>query len=333
VRRPHFRFVSRAAHSFGVNSKLLQSVMAAQYGLVTRAQAHECGLTDKMIRGRISRDDWIEVHPGVHRIAAVTPSLQQQHLAAVLAVGRGAAISHRSAAHAAGTRTMKADVVEVSVAERLRRPRLEGVVVHHIADLEPRWVVPVGGVPTTNPARTLVDLGMVTGRALVADVLEEWLADRRVRIAEVRGAIDAHMRRGRRGVGVLHQVLQTRALGDEAGDSPDEHLIASILSTYGAPPPVHHHLVRRGDRVVAEVDFAYPLAWLGLELMGFHPHTRSRAVYEADLARLNLLASLGWLILQYTPAQIRRRPWAIAREIDDVRRERTVSLTSQAQTT
>jgi hypothetical protein len=198
-------------------------------------------------------------------------------------------------------------------------------------DLDAGAIEVVGQVPTTTAARTVIDLGMVVRLPLVARVVEEWLADRRVTVESLRRAIEGHRGRGRRGVGVARRALEDRVLGAEAGDSSDEHLVLTVLRDYGAPLPVYHHLVRDHDgRVLAEVDYGYIDERVGVELLGYNPHTRTRRAFEEFLAKQNLLADHGWVVYGFTPAMIRRRPWAVARQIEDARRERHAEVVLRA---
>src|SRR5262245_37687157 len=116
----------------GMNDQLAQLVartMASQYGLITRNQARQLGMTERMVDRRVASGRWRTVHPAVYRSAESPVAIEQGLLAAVLASGPAAAISHRSAAVLHGTRRFSAHVIEVS-ATGGRHPRLDGVVVH-----------------------------------------------------------------------------------------------------------------------------------------------------------------------------------------------------------
>jgi hypothetical protein len=63
--------------------------------------------------------------------------------------------------------------------------RLDGVRVHRVRDLEPRWVQRVSGLPVTRPERTLIDLAGVVHPWLVQRCMEEWLSTRRVTLARL----------------------------------------------------------------------------------------------------------------------------------------------------
>ncbi|HEX9258623.1 MAG TPA: hypothetical protein VF855_03735 [Acidimicrobiales bacterium] len=295
-------------------------LFSRQHALATFDQLVARGMTRRQIQLALQRGDLL--HSGQHHVYrhAGSPTTDlTRPAAAVLAAGPNAALSHRAGAAHWGTRAFRSDLVEVSIREGQRK--LNTAVVHRMRDLTPEWVTTHKGIRVTTPARTLVDLGMVISTTLVARVMEEWLADRVVAVRDVRLACEALGRRGRQGVAVCRVALDERALADEPGDSTDEHLIATILARYGAPAPVLRPLITVGGEVY-EPDYAYPEELIAIELRGFHPHTRSRQTFERFGTKSNDLQRAGWVVLQYTPSQVRQRPWAIAREIDELRRRR-----------
>lgn len=77
---------------------VIARLAATQYGVVSRAQLRAAGLADASIGGRAADGRLIRLHRGVYAVAhtALTPNARR--LAAVLACGDGAALSHRAAA-------------------------------------------------------------------------------------------------------------------------------------------------------------------------------------------------------------------------------------------
>jgi hypothetical protein len=142
------------------------------------------------------------------------------------------------------------------------------VIVHSSRDLDAGDTRTHNRVPVTSPARTLVDLGAVAPASLVARCMEEWLADRKVRIAELQAAVHEHKGEGRRGIGVLRQALESRVLVDLRADSAVEALLACVPRRRKVPPPVLHHVVRLERGVIAELDYAYPDHRIALEVDG-----------------------------------------------------------------
>lgn len=286
-----------------------------QHALVTRRQAIGCGASARQVDRWLAAGRLEVVHDTVYRLAGAPTTWEQRVLAAVLAAGARAAASHRTAARlwAIGGDD---DVVEVSV-PRGRLPRLDGVVVHRPNDLDGAWVSPRRGIPTTNPMRTLVDLGAVLPRRAVEDALDRALVARLVSIAAVEAALDALARRGRRGAGVLREVLERRALGAERPDGLLEPRMARLLRRHGLPPARFQHEVHAGRRLVARIDFAYPGPRLAIEVDGWEQHA-TRESLQHDLTRQNALVGLGWTVLRFTWGDVVTRPGHVAAVIAGV---------------
>lgn len=109
-------------------------VAESQYGLLTLNQALRCGATYRMIRRSIASDRWIAEHESAYRMAGVPRCWRQKVLAAVLAVGPGAVVSHRAAARLWELDCSTDPMVELSVA-RPRFHRVTDTIVHRSTDL------------------------------------------------------------------------------------------------------------------------------------------------------------------------------------------------------
>jgi predicted transcriptional regulator of viral defense system len=84
-------------------------------------------------------------------------------MAAVLACGPGAVLSHRSAAALHELRASERLNPEVTVPSRVRHLRL-GIDIHRSTTLTPADTMIVNGIPTTTVARTQLDLAEVIDR-------------------------------------------------------------------------------------------------------------------------------------------------------------------------
>ena len=288
--------------------------MASQHGLVSFEQARAAGMTARQVHHRVDTGAWNRVHVGVYRSAEHPPTWESRLLAATLALGPGAAASHRSAVGLWGVHGFRASIVEVS-RPASGRTRCPGVVAHRAPDLRPAHVRIKRGVPVTGPARTLVDLGAVASPSFVARCMEEWLADRVVTIGALQAAVAEHAGKGRRGVGVLRRLLETRVLGDLRADSGVEALLAQVLARHAVPLPELHHEVRVGGAIVAELDYAYPVALVALEVDGYGVHLRSREVFEHDRDRQNELEIAGWRVLRFTSRALKHEPARVAGQV------------------
>jgi hypothetical protein len=70
-----------------------------QYGAFTAGQAYANGLSRSTLHRWVREGRLLTLHPGVHAFAGSTPSWERSLMAAVLAAGPGAVVSHRSGAH------------------------------------------------------------------------------------------------------------------------------------------------------------------------------------------------------------------------------------------
>jgi very-short-patch-repair endonuclease len=262
--------------------------------------------------GRLER-----VHHGAYRYAGAPRTWEQCLLAAVLAAGGEAVVSHRSAAQLWGIGP-DAEVVELSV-RRGRLPRITGAVVHRSLDLELRWTTQHRGIPVTDPLRTLVDLGAVVPGWAVRDAFERAVVARLVTVAAVEQARAELAGRGRSGAGVLRRILDDRALGSRPPDSVLEARLASVLRRAQVPEPVFQHEVRHGRRFIARVDFAYPDLRLAIEVDGLDAHGSATAL-QRDLSRQNALVGAGWTVLRFTWHDAIRRPDAVVEAVRAARR-------------
>lgn len=139
----------------------------AQWGVVSRAQLVEAGITagtlDRWVKtGRLRR-----VHRGVYAVGHSVLTLEGRWMAAVLACGPGAVLSHRSAAHLCGMRRTSPDRIDVTTPRRGGRTSPRGVQLHRTRYLPPQDTAICRDIPTTTPERTLTDLAdILTPREL-----------------------------------------------------------------------------------------------------------------------------------------------------------------------
>jgi hypothetical protein len=85
----------------------LAALAETQHGVITRAQARADGVSPAMIKRRLRTGRWEELGQGVYRVAGTVRTWHQDLSALTLAVGRGTAASHRSAAALLGIRGLR----------------------------------------------------------------------------------------------------------------------------------------------------------------------------------------------------------------------------------
>ena len=132
-----------------------------QYGVVARWQLREMGFSDRAVDRRLERSQLHEVFRGVFVFGSRRIGRRGRCMAAVLASGEGAVLSHRSAARF--WRLLPPAVEKVDVTRPGRQVRREGIVGHRANLRDDEWLVE-DGIPVTSPFRTIFDLSAVAGR-------------------------------------------------------------------------------------------------------------------------------------------------------------------------
>jgi very-short-patch-repair endonuclease len=272
---------------------------ARQHGVVTRAQLVGLGLGTSAIDERVQRGRLHRVHRGVYKVGYPGLTRNGRFMAAVLASGEGAALSHLSAAVLWGILQDRGGRVHVTAATRRR---VKGVVVHEGA-LEGERVRRQGVVVTT-VGRTLVDLADVVPRRTLERALDEaeYLRLDRTGLAP---------RHGRSGSGLLTSVLAVHTPGSTRTRSELEELFLALCDDQG---------LRRPEVNVGiegyECDFVWRHAGLVVETDGGAAHGTTRA-RERDPIRDAELQLAGWVVIRVTWVRLLNRPEEVA---DQVRR-------------
>ncbi|MGH9069150.1 MAG: DUF559 domain-containing protein, partial [Acidimicrobiales bacterium] len=244
-------------------------------------------------------------------------------MAAVLAGGPGAVVSHRSAAalhgldglaggRAAGGQQGRADHrpggatgnPDITVA-RHRYNRIAGATVHRSSlSLDRVDVDSVQGIPVTTVTRTIVDLAAVVDLDTLELVVESALRSHRTTLDHLANRLDALARRGRPGVARLRRALARRGHA-RATDSALETRFVQLLRRAGLPDGSRHFAVSDDEGLIGYVDFAYPASKVLIELDGLGTHGTDRALAH-DLRRQNRLGLRlpGWTLLRFTWHQV-----------------------------
>lgn len=277
-----------------------------QHSVFSGAQATSRGVTRKMLRSRVGAGRLSAIDRDVFHITGTHVTWHAKVLALVLAAGDGAVVSHRSAAALWGFEGYPFGTPELTV-PRGTRFRRDQTRVHESTDLDRCGVRRREGLPVTDPSRTILDLARVVSDARLARTIE---SARRLQLAswsELIATLAGHARRGRPGIRRLRRVIAANAHRDEITDSDLELMVLALLVEHGLPEPVVHHVLRdAAGRFLAEIDLAYPLLRIAIELDGgVH---RDRDVFERDRPRQNGLVLEGWIVLRFTWDTLVNRP-------------------------
>jgi very-short-patch-repair endonuclease len=218
-------------------------------------------------------------------------------MAAVLFAGRGAALSHRSAAALWGLWPSARSLIEVTASRRIRPSR--GIQPHR-STLPDDETTTRRGIAVTTVPRTLLDL---------AAVLPSDRVERAINEAEVQRLGDplslavllARYRR-RRGVAVARAILDDVRIGATITRSELEEHFLAFLVRHRLPRPQVNATIRTDHRAI-ECDFAWRAQSLIAELDG-HAFHSTATDYERDRARDRALSVAGWRVVRITWRQL-----------------------------
>jgi very-short-patch-repair endonuclease len=250
----------------------IAAIADAQHGILARWQLVALGFSAGAIRNRIANGQLRPLHRGVYAVGHTNLTPNGRRMAAVLACGDDAFLSHNSAARMRGVRYASLSTFDVTVpaGKRKRRP---GIRVHETAALHPEDVTLIDGIPVATIPRTLLDLAPILSADKLLNTIEE--ADRQ-HLFDL-DAIDKAIARTptRKGVPKLQRVLNayrpppfTRSqLEREVHDA-----LAQRALPYHATNQVIHGI---------EVDIWFPASRLAVQIDTRRYHDSPRA-FEYD---------------------------------------------------
>jgi hypothetical protein len=290
------------------------ALAARQHGVVSATQLLEIGLTHRMIARRVACGWLHRVHHGVYAVGHVNISREGRWMAATLAWGPGAVLSHRSAAAHLGIRNTSASLVEISSPGRGGRRR-SGILAHHADALSSADVTQVDAIPCTTMVRTIFDLGAVLER----DALEYTLHRAQLRpssfdFGELAALLDRFP--GRPGTARLRSLLGRPAeLTDAEAKSRLERAFLALCRRAVIPRPrVNAWVPLPIPAGGLEVDFSWPDHKLVVETDSATFHDTSRA-RRNDPARDRALMLAGWRVARYTWWDVTAEPTRVASEV------------------
>jgi very-short-patch-repair endonuclease len=282
---------------------LIAELAERQHGLITLSQLQSLGLGRSGASRRARNRRLYRVHRGVYAVGRPHLTQRGRWLAAVLACGPKAALSHRSSAGLHEIRhdnRAKADVILPSTAARPR----PGIEVHRSTTLAPADITAVEGIPCTTVARTLVDLGDVVSRREVERAVDQ---------AEVLRAFDGQAvhealeRAGpRRGAGVLRAILDTYKEPTLTRRQLEERFLA-LCRKATLPSPAVNAWITLDDGVAYQADFMWRKHCLIAETDGRDVHT-TRKAFEHDRLRDQRLTLAGFTVVRFTWRQVANEP-------------------------
>ena len=280
---------------------MIGALAAGQWGVVAWAQLLDAGLSRKIVGDRVRSGRLIRLHRGVYAVGHERLRREGHWLAAILAVGPGAVLSHRDAAGLHDLRPANHAAVDVTTTAHPRN--VPGVRLHRTRSLDARDLTAVSGIPVTTVARTLVDLAGTVPQDHLTRAVREAERQRTFDLSAVRAAMART--RGRRGPGhrTLTQAIAEYAMSEHHHTrSPLEDAFLRLLSDHGLPSPAVNGTVEG-----YMVDAVWRAQRIAVELDGWTDHGTRRA-FEQDRERDQALTAAGWRVVRFTYRQVTRRP-------------------------
>jgi very-short-patch-repair endonuclease/predicted transcriptional regulator of viral defense system len=276
----------------------IAAVAARQRGVISLEQLRGAGLDRGGIAHRTATGRLHRIHSGVYLVGHAAPMPLALQTAALLACGRGAVLSHRSAGWLWGFVEEPRGPIDVTVVGRDCGTRA-GIHIRRVASLDHVDVRRRQRLRVTAPARTILDCAAQLDDRRLRRAIDEALVLRVTTHEELRDVVRRSS--GRRGAPRLRTLLE-RAEGPTFTRSEAEDRLRSVLGEAGIPSPETN--VRVGSH---EVDMLWRAARLVVEVDGYAFHS-TRTAFERDRARDAELQVLGLRVLRITWRQIVDRP-------------------------
>lgn len=282
---------------------MIQAIAARQHGVVTRRQLIEEGISPGAVERRVTAGRLRPVHRGVYQVGPLRAP-RYREMAAVLACGRAARVSHRSASALwrilpVPTATGAPRPVDIILTAGCRKH--PGIRIRRIRTLREDETTTLDGIPLTTPTRTLYDLAGSVGRRELERAFAEALALRLTNRDRLRELLDRHAER--RGARSLQELLEAGRPVLTRSEAEERFLglcrKAPIPAPQGNVEVMGHNVdfFWRAERLIAEID-------------GYAFHS-SPASFEADRRRDAELMAAGYRVVRVTWRQIVSEPEAV----------------------
>jgi hypothetical protein len=275
----------------------LDEIASRQHGVASLGQLESAGLSRYAVAKRAKSGRLHQVHRGVYAVGHRGLSLHGRFMAAVLACGEGAVLSHSSAAVLWKLLRPLDGPVHVSIPATSGRKKRPGIHLHRtpaLAQPSPSPTYQGGGrgrrllttrrdnIPVTTVARTIEDLHRIA--------FPPRLVRRAIRQAELAG----------------HHLDGVESDGTR---SDLETAFLDLYRHYGLPSPEVNVKLGRW-----EVDFLWREQLLVVETDTWTYH-RGSIAFEDDHARDLDLRQQGFTVLRFTDKQLENEPERISSDL------------------
>jgi very-short-patch-repair endonuclease len=273
-----------------------------QYGVVSREQLLELAVSRDAIRRAVAAGRLRPLLRGVFAVGHTALAREGWWMAALLACGDGAALSH----HAAGAvwSFWHGPVLPVHVTVTGASGRALRNIVAHRSRLTDAEVMRVNNLRVTTPARTIVDLAATLTPRAMRETIERAQDLKRFHRDEIATAAT-----GRPGTKRLRELIALMDPDKDNARSYLERLLLAVVRRARLPRPEVNLPIADARR-----DFVWPDHRLVVEVDGYAYHS-SREDLRRDRRRDRQLTALGWRPARFTYEEVAFEPDLVARDL------------------
>jgi very-short-patch-repair endonuclease len=288
--------------------RAVSEVAKQQHGVISRRQLLALGMSDRAVDGRVGRAQLHQVFRGVFVFGSRRISSKGRWMAAVLASGEGAVLSHRSAGRLWRLLPPAAERIDV-LCPPGRVVHRKGIVSRQSTLRDDEWLVR-DGIPATSPFRTIFDL------AAIAEMREVERAFHEAEARQVTDRVSLPMLLerypGRRGSRKLQALLESRQPLTITRNDFEEAFLA-LVDRYGLTRPrMNADFSIRGR--FFEIDALWERERVAVELDSREIHGTHKK-FESDRLRDRILVAEGWRTMRITWWQLQEEPAAISEDL------------------
>lgn len=292
-------------------------VAARQHGLISRQQTREAGYDRKALRRLVRSGRLTFVTPRVLRIGGSETSPWQSVMAGILDVGHGAIASHLTAASLWGVKHIRPEPVHVSVSRVLKRRDPAAARVHHLTRIPDDQRAYLHDIPVTAPALTTLLVFGMSGPHKGVQVLDHFLANRDLTVAEGWELTEAMARQGRNGLRSMRKALDDRDDDLPTPQSNNERRF-EMIALDGGITTLRRQVDIYGPAWIGRVDYCDTRLPLIVEIHSERYHT-SWAQRQADAERIARLEAAGYTVVVVWDYEIWTMPDVVVERIHRAR--------------
>jgi hypothetical protein len=277
--------------------RALAGLAGTQHGVVSVRQLQRLGYVEGSIAKAVRSGRLHRLHRGVYAVGHTNVSLHGKCLAAVLGCGRGALLSHWSAAWLWGL--MPTQPIPIHVTTPIPRHARPGLHIHRSRTFAEEDRALVEGIPVTSVARTALDLAARVRRRSVDRLLQRGEELELFDLPDFDSVLTRN--RGHHGAPPLRRAIVLYKAPPFTRSGLEERFL-ELLEEYGLPRPAANYA-----EAGYELDVYWPELRFAVELEVFETHG-TRLSFEEDPVRQEELKLAGIEMIWITGPRLAREP-------------------------